>query len=175
LNWNRWIAVARSIHSPHTSHLSWHEGSADDLPWQEDSFDCILCAQTLQFLDRRPAALVEFCSVQRPGGRLVLSCWCDIRENPYFAALVSAVARHIDHDTAQVLGAAFRLGEADEILMLLEGSGFQLVRLERITLHLDLLVMAEFVPRHISATAMAAGFQAAPRWRQQAVRVRAPR
>jgi hypothetical protein len=40
---------------------------------------------------------------------------------------------------------------------------------KKVTLHLDLSGMADFVPSHISATPMVAGFQAAPERKQQAV------
>ena len=163
------LAVAQSLPVGQVAPLEWHEASATQLPLDDQSVDVVLCAQTLQFLPEKEAGLTEMRRVVKPGGRIALSLWCAIEESPYFYTLVEAVARHIGSDTAAGLKSAFALGDTDGIHSLLKEAGFG--HIEMTVAQLDLLLpkLAEFVPRHISATPMAAGFGQAAEVVQQAV------
>lgn len=163
------IAVARSIAVSEELAIDWQEATVDDLTQPDGSVDVVLCAQTLQFLEDRSLALSQMNRVLRPGGRVAVSLWCEIQQNPYFDALVAAIASHIGDETAAGLGVAFNLTDQDEILALLVGAGFDRVEISTTLLELALPPMEDFVPLHISATPMAAGFKAAPEDRQRAV------
>lgn len=163
------IAIAQSLSPALGAPIEWMEHSAYRLPIPDQSVDVVLCAQTLQFLDQRPQALAEMYRVIKPDGHVALSLWCDIQANPYFHTLVEAVARHIGPETAAGLGAAFRLSDADEICALLSAAGLVSIEMAVVQLDLDLPALAEFVPRHISATPMASGYAAAPASAQRAV------
>lgn len=163
------IAVARSIAVSEETVIEWQEASADNLTHADASMDVVLCAQTLQFLENRSRALAEMNRVLKPGGRISVSLWCEIQKNPYFDVLVAAITSHIGDETASGLGAAFGLTDHDEILSLLVAAGFERVEISTTLLELDLPPMEDFVPLHISATPMAAGFKAAPEDRRRAV------
>src|SRR5690606_7762821 len=100
------LDVARSLPPVRGAPITWREGSAYQLPLPDRSVEHVICAQTLQFLETPGLALAEMHRVLKAGGRVALSVWCPIRENPYFHALVDAVAHYIDPDTAMGLGAA---------------------------------------------------------------------
>ena len=51
---------------------SFHEGSATSLPFEDHSFDRVLCVQVLGHVADVPAALAEFHRVLRPGGRVLV-------------------------------------------------------------------------------------------------------
>jgi ubiquinone/menaquinone biosynthesis C-methylase UbiE len=155
------IDVAQSMPPVTGPAIEWIEKSAYELPFMEAAFDVALCAQTLQFLEDRPRALAEMYRVLKPGGRVAVSLWCDIRENPYFHVLAQAMIRHIGPETAAGLEAAFSLFDASEIRDLLTRAGFQTVQVTVEQLDLELPRLHEFVPRHVSATPMAGGFRAA--------------
>lgn len=163
------LDVARSLSPVPGAVIEWREGRACELPLADASVDVVLCAQTLQFLNDPRRALSDMHRVLKPGGRLAVSLWCDLGENPYFEALVGIVAHRIGRDTAAGLDAAFRLSNADQIRDLLATTGWTQIDLTRKQLDLDLPPLRSFVPRHISATPMAAGFSAAPEAAQQAV------
>ena len=139
------------------------------LPLSNQSLDVVLCAQTLQFLTDRRTALAEMQRVLKPGGRAVVSLWCQIEESPYFEALVEAISRWIGPETAAGLAAAFGLSDANEIRRLVSGAYFENVEITFRQLDLELPPLPEFVPRHVRATPMAAGFVAAPERARQAV------
>lgn len=163
------IGVARSLPQVRGAAIQWLEASVYELPFPDGEFDVALCAQTLQFLEDRPGALAEIHRILRPGGRLAVSLWCDIRESPYFHALTQAVAGNIGADTAGGLLAAFGLSEAHHIRALLTGAGFTDVEAQVAKLDLPLPEARDFVPRHVGATPMATGFDAASTEAREAV------
>ncbi|HWV57417.1 MAG TPA: methyltransferase domain-containing protein [Longimicrobiales bacterium] len=155
------LDVARSAAGVRGAVIEWFEASAYQLPFADGEFNVALCAQTLQFLDDRPQAAAEMYRVLEPGGRVAISFWCDIRENPYFHALVDAVTDNIGAETAAGLGAAFGLSDPETIRALLIESGFENVNVSAKQLDLEVPRLDDFVPRHVSATPMSAGFDAA--------------
>ena len=163
------IGVARSLPPVPGAALEWQEGSADALPLTDHSMDRVLCAQTLQFLPDRPAALAEVARILKPGGRLAVSLWSDLRESPYFQALIDAISKHVGAETAAGLEAAFGLSDTGEIRALLAGAGFGPIEMVVERLELELPAPETFVPTHIDATPMSAGYRAAARRDQERV------
>jgi 2-polyprenyl-3-methyl-5-hydroxy-6-metoxy-1,4-benzoquinol methylase len=153
--------VARSLPQVAGASIDWRVGSAAQLPVADADIDVVLCAQTLQFLPEKETSLFEMQRVIKPGGRVALSLWCEIEDNPYFHLLTTTIARHIGSETAAGLEAAFALSAADKISSLLKTAGFEQIEMGTCQLKLPLPNLVEFVPRHISATPMAAGFDRA--------------
>ena len=119
------LAVARSL--PQTAEVSvvWQEGSALALPFADATFDMVLCQQGLQFFPDRPTALREMHRVLDPSGRLALSIWRPIENNPGYMVLVEALEHHIGTAAATTMRAPFALGEAKEVHALLTGAQFR--------------------------------------------------
>ncbi|HRQ64542.1 MAG TPA: methyltransferase domain-containing protein [Xanthomonadaceae bacterium] len=163
------IDVARSMPPVAGPTIEWVAKSAYELPFAAEQFDVVLCAQTLQFLQDRPRALAEMRRVLKPGGRVAVSLWSDIRESPYFHALVQAVSRHIGAETAAGLEAAFSLSDGNASGAMISAAGFEAVNVSVAQLELRLPAPAMFVPRHVSATPMSAGFDAASATARQLV------
>jgi len=163
------IAVAKTLPPVAGAPIAWLEESAYALSIPDQTVDVALCAQTLQFLTQLPQALAEIHRVLKPGGRIVLSVWCDLPENPYFHATADAVAVHLGAEAAAGLRAGARLANADAIRAQLTAAGFQAIELTLVQRDLPLPALAEFVPRHMSATPLAASYSAAPASTQQAI------
>lgn len=163
------IDVAQSLPDVPGAPIEWRQANATQLPLDTQSVDVTLCAQTLQFIPEKLSSLREMGRVLKPGGRLALSLWCAIEESPYFSVLVDVVATHIGTETAAGLNAAFALSDADDIHALLAEAGFEQIEIATSQLDLPLPKLTEFVPRHITATPMAAGFSGASESIQRAV------
>jgi ubiquinone/menaquinone biosynthesis C-methylase UbiE len=163
------IQMAKSLPPANGLAIEWYVQSAYQLPVNDQTVDVALFAQTLQFLDDKPRALSEVKRALKPGGRIALGLWCDVRKNPYFDGLVKAMTLHVGSETAAGLQAAFSLSSADEIRALLAGAGFRDIVMSVQTLVLALPPPEVFVPRHISATPMAAGYRATQPAARQAV------
>ncbi len=53
------------------------EGCAERLPFAEGRFDVVVSCNMFHYLRQPAAALAEMARVLRPGGRLVITDWCD--------------------------------------------------------------------------------------------------
>ncbi len=163
------IAVARSLPTVGGDPIEWHVAQATELPFADQSLDIVLCAQTLQFLLEKQPSLAEMKRVVKSSGRVAVSLWTPIEDNPYFYTLVETVARHIGPETAVGLKSAFALTNTDEIYSLLDEAGFAQIDMQMAQLDLPMPALTEFVPRHIQATPMANGFNQASKATQQTV------
>ena len=56
--------------------------SATDLPFEQGSFDVVLCQQGLQYVPDRAAAMKKMTRVLSPGGRLALNVWGALERQP---------------------------------------------------------------------------------------------
>jgi ubiquinone/menaquinone biosynthesis C-methylase UbiE len=155
------LEVANSLSPVVGVELEWRQDNAEALSLADHTVDAALCAQTLQFLTNRPATLLEMYRVLKPSGYIGISLWSDLSQNPYFDTLIASISQHISPDTAAGLKAAFSLTKASEIHRLLQDTGFTHIEMSIYQLDLALPHLQDFVPKHISATPMAAGFNAA--------------
>jgi len=162
------LKVAESLPTTGGAEIEWREANAYKLPFDDASVDVVLCAQSLQFMPERDKALSEMHRILKAGGSAYISLWCEIEDSPYFDALVATIAKHISADTAAGLGSAFKLTDLDEITASVQAGGFQ-VESTKAGLNLNLPPIAEFVPKHIRATPMGAGYNAAFPETQQAI------
>jgi SAM-dependent methyltransferase len=117
------LAMARSL--PAELPISWQESSALQMPFAEGTFDLVLCQQGVQFFGDRTAGLREMRRVLVPQGRLVLAVWGPLEHSPGFAALATALQRHVSAAAAAAARSPFSLGNSAELLDLLEGAGWQ--------------------------------------------------
>jgi SAM-dependent methyltransferase len=151
------LAVAREL----SSGIAFMEGSAEGLPFPDESFDVVTCQQGLQFFPDRPAALAEMRRVLRDGGRVVIACWCDPRQGGILP-IEQALERHMGEEAAAMIRTVFAIDQESVLEELLIGAGFGEVEVRRAT------ITARFVPglglarRFIAAQPMAAAFAGAP-------------
>jgi SAM-dependent methyltransferase len=163
------LRVAAALPPVDGAPITWQQETAYALSADDEASDAVLCAQTLQFLDKRHDALREMRRILKTGESLYVSLWCPIAQNPYFDALVHSIAHHIGEETAAGLKAAFQLSNLDEIHDLLREASFVEVEAVATEIPLTLPPISDFVPRHIAATPMGPGYAAAPTTTQQAV------
>jgi ubiquinone/menaquinone biosynthesis C-methylase UbiE len=113
------LAVAESI-SPGPN---WKEGEAEELPFGDESFDVVVSQFGLMFFRDRKAALQEMMRVLSPGGRLVVSVFDSLDNNPGYNAMAGAFSNAAGEEVAQALRAPFSLGDTDELKSLCAESG----------------------------------------------------
>ncbi len=66
--------------------------SADDLPFEDASFDSVSVRFGYMFFPDMAKATAEFVRVLKPGGRLCSSVWVNAEENPWTTIATSAIA-----------------------------------------------------------------------------------
>jgi len=97
--------------------IEWIEGDAAELPLADDSVDCVLCQQGLQFFADPQAALREMDRVLAPGGRLAVSVWRSIEGSPVFARLADL----LEAEQAGIMRSPFRGPHADQLRAMVGG------------------------------------------------------
>jgi len=152
------IAAAEAAATP----IEWLEATATAMPLADASFDAVLSAQVLQFVPETEAVGREIRRVLRPGGRVGLSVWRGLAVNPYFAAQVETVIERLGEDAAQGLLAGFVMTDPGQLAMAFTVAGLEDVRVGTIDLVLDLPPLADWAPRHLAATPVAAALASAP-------------
>jgi SAM-dependent methyltransferase len=69
--------------------------SADDLPFDDATFDTVTVRFGLMFFPDLAAATAEIARVLRPGGRVCASVWVDPEENPWTSVAMDAIAAEV--------------------------------------------------------------------------------
>jgi len=103
------------------SAIELHEGSVEQLPFQDGLFDAVVSSNMFHFIRRPGVALREMQRVLQPGGRLVITDWCD----DYL------VCRICDLYLRLFNRAHFRTYGKKECIRLLEDAGYIEVEVER--------------------------------------------
>ncbi|OIK23098.1 class I SAM-dependent methyltransferase [Streptomyces malaysiense] len=96
---------------------------ADRLPYDDSSFDAVVCQQGAQFFPDLTAALTEAARVTRPGGRLAVTVWAPLDRQPYFLAHERALRRYAPDALRYFVRAYVRT--ADQLTTALEAAGYR--------------------------------------------------
>lgn len=149
------LAVARSKPFGEIP-VEWHEASADELPFPDNTFDLVLCQQGLQFFPDKAKAIGEMRRVLRYGGRVALSVWRSLEHNPIYDAMNEAVRQHLG---VPAFAGAFS-GDRAEIETLLSRSGFDEIVIAPVTMMLRFPSVERYVKLSLlSAAAVLSVFQ----------------
>jgi len=69
--------LAQAMAKEDANRVRWIESDVMELPLAEESFDCVICANSFHYFRSPNEALLAMRRVLRPGGRLLLVDWCD--------------------------------------------------------------------------------------------------
>jgi ubiquinone/menaquinone biosynthesis C-methylase UbiE len=85
------LAVARRLRPE----IEWRQADAADLPFEDGSFDAVLCQSALMFFPDRVRALAEMARVARAGATVAVQVWDLLDAQPGYGAMCAAFARHL--------------------------------------------------------------------------------
>lgn len=105
--------------------ITWRQGRAEALPFDNDSFDAVVSQFGLMFFVDRRAALAEMYRVLRPGGRLAVAVWDAVDKSPGYAAMVKLLQELFGEKLADALRAPFVLGDAKVLRSLFAEAGIE--------------------------------------------------
>ena len=74
-----------------TRRVTWQQADVMNMPFEDDSFDTVVCQFGVMFLPDRPRAVAEVHRVLCPGGVFVFNVWDCIEENEFAQAVSQAV------------------------------------------------------------------------------------
>ena len=127
------------------TNIGFGQCSADSLPFEDDSFDVVVCRLGSMFFPDPLAALQEMLRVCKPAGAIALAVWGKSELNPFFSLVTDALERHVPAATPAEPDApgAFRFAEPDSLARIVRQAGAIKVN-ER---PLEFQIVAPFSPK----------------------------
>ena len=144
------IAAARALPVESDRPITWHEGSALELPFEDDEFDAVTCQQGLQFFPDQAAALAEMRRVSRSNALVGATVWAPHERSPYLAAQLDVLSRYCDLDLPRgqrldVDGGDSTIGEWFRV------AGLADVEVRELEFLVEIPSLAEYIQSHMAA------------------------
>lgn len=115
--------------------IEFRTADAQALPFDDDSFDLVVCQFGAMFLPDRVTAYREARRVLRPGGRLLFNTWDSLDENPASDAAARAVAGLFPEDPPDFLRRVpFSYFDKAAVERDLRAAGFEQIEAETVRL-----------------------------------------
>ncbi|SHJ33767.1 Ubiquinone/menaquinone biosynthesis C-methylase UbiE [Shimia gijangensis] len=120
------IAAAREVEPQ----IDWVLGSAEKLPFDNGSFDCVVSQFGMMFFQDHPKAAYEMYRVAKSGGKLAVAVWHSIDKNPAYRDIVAVLDEHVSPEAADALRLPFCLGDPDQVAGLFSQAGFDNIEIK---------------------------------------------
>jgi ubiquinone/menaquinone biosynthesis C-methylase UbiE len=108
-------------------------GDAGELPFDDASFDTVLCNFGMMHLPDQPRALSEIGRVLRPGGNFLMATWAVPEISPAFGTVFGAIKAHADLTNAPKQPDLFTFARADEAEKLFAAAELRITAHETVT------------------------------------------
>ena len=148
------LDIARTTAAQTGLNIRWTEGSSENLPFEDGTFDLVLCQQGLQFFRDRERSAKEIYRILKAGGRLGASVWQDVRSHPLYGALFEAVSNKLEAPFSAV-SLPFSMGEQDEVRSYIASGGFEKIAMSEQRLNVKFPTPQLFVQLSVAAAAAA--------------------
>jgi SAM-dependent methyltransferase len=87
----------------HASSVTFRQADAQALPFEDGSFDAVVCQFGVMFFQDKPKAYREARRVLRPGGRFLLNVWDRIEENAFAHVVAQTIQAAFPDDPPQFM------------------------------------------------------------------------
>jgi ubiquinone/menaquinone biosynthesis C-methylase UbiE len=115
------------------SNATFQQADAHELPFPDNSFDCITSRLGIMFFSDLPRALSEMRRVLKPEARVILLVWGPM-DQPYFHTTIGTVLRMLPNAVMPASGRKmFALAEEDKLTQALRQVGFSQAKEELVT------------------------------------------
>lgn len=112
--------------SPELGSVDWRPADAQALPFDDASFDVVVCQFGVMFLPDKDAGLAEARRVLRPGGRLAFNVWDGLEANDFPALVHRTVVKASPESPPEFLARTpYGYHDRDRLAADLERAGFR--------------------------------------------------
>jgi ubiquinone/menaquinone biosynthesis C-methylase UbiE len=123
------LGYASRVLPPHPE-LSFERVDAVQLPYEDNSFDAVICQFGWMFFTDRARAFQEARRVLKPGGVLLFNTWDQLQYNDYFRAAQMALRKFFPLHKFSFFDTVFGYYDAETILRHMISAGFRDYTLE---------------------------------------------
>lgn len=106
-----------------TADIFWQQGSAESLPFEDNTFDVVVSQFGLMLFESPEKALREMSRVLRPDGRLLIAVFNSLEHLPAYASVANVYEQVVGADVGNALRFPFSMGDIDRIKALFEAAG----------------------------------------------------
>ncbi len=125
------LDVAQGKFSP-KDNVTFQTADAVNLPFDNDSFDSVICQFGIMFFPDKLQSLQEAHRVLKTGGHYIFNVWCSWAENPFARIAHETIAGFFDGAPPKFYEVPFGYHDIDEICTTVNAAGFSDVMAERI-------------------------------------------
>ncbi len=122
------LDVAKSI--VHSENITWQAADACELPFEDNSFDSVICQFGVMFFPDKQKAMNEAFRVIKPGGQIVFNTWDSLENNRICKIPDDVVSKVFPSDPPPFYKIPFSMYDPVEIGALLKNAGFKNIRVE---------------------------------------------
>jgi len=127
------LEIARA-NVPPDPRLEWRQADATALPFPDRSFDAVVCQFGLMFFPDKIAALREVRRVLAAGGKLLLSTWGSLADNPIANRAHGTIASFFHTDQPPFYLVPFGMHDREAVKEMLLQAGFTTVDVDVVEL-----------------------------------------
>jgi ubiquinone/menaquinone biosynthesis C-methylase UbiE len=121
------IAVAKT--KINDDRVEWKVANAQQLPFEDNSFDYIICQFGVMFFPDKASAMAEAYRVLQPGGKYIFNVWDALKHNPRSAIIKDIMEDVMGDDAPDFLKKGpYSYHDKEEITSLLKLTGFKKIK-----------------------------------------------
>lgn len=106
------------------NNVSYRQADAQALPFEDGSFDAVVCQFGIMFMPDKAQAFAEMARVLRPGGLLAFNVWDSFEHNRVAGLAREIIASFFDNNPPDFLTVPFGFYDIEPIRGLIAGAGF---------------------------------------------------
>jgi len=107
--------------------VEFRQADVTTLPFDDSTFDAVLCQMALMFFPDPTAAAREMGRVAAPDGTVVIMVPSSLDAQPAYRLLVDVAATHAGSDAVAMLSAYWTCGDLDELLTTIRDAGLDVL------------------------------------------------
>jgi ubiquinone/menaquinone biosynthesis C-methylase UbiE len=110
-----------------SENLEWQDADAEALPFDEGSFDAVVCQFGLMFVPDKESVMRECYRILSSGGVFLFNVWDSIERNPFAQIAHTTIASFFEHDPPSFYELPFGFYDTDLIRGLLQSARFKAI------------------------------------------------